>query len=407
MARSSSPSLLLVALASVAFVSLGLPDGLLGVAWPSIRASFGLPLDALGALLVAATAGYVFSSFCAGFALARIGLGTLLALSCLLTAGSLLGYATTPRWWVMVLLAVVVGLGAGAIDAGINAYASLHLGPRLLSWLHACFGVGAAAGPVIMSAVLQSGRPWQRGYLLVGLAQLLLAATFRATARAWSRDGGSAPVETGAAAPPAAPASATLRRGATWLGVLTFFVYTGLEAAFGVWSYTLFTEGRGVAAPVAAACVSAFWGGLTGGRVLGAFAGAAVPVKRLLRACLLVIAAAAAVLAADLSPALSFAAVALAGIACGPVFPSLISTTPSRLGDEHAAGGVGLQVAAAALGAALVPAAMGVVAGRVGLESVGWMMLALALAVLAVQEALLAPGRAAAARPALGDTPAS
>ena len=396
----------LVSLASVAFISLGLPDGLLGVAWPSMRASFGLPIDALGALLVATTTGYVSSSFCSGFALSRIGLGRLLALSCLLTAGSLLGYAASPRWPVMVLLAVVAGLGAGAIDAGINAYASLHLGPRLLNWLHACFGVGAATGPVIMSTVLQSGRPWQRGYLVVGLAQLLLAATFLATARSWA-DGESRKTLDDAAKPVAAPASATLRRGATWLGVLTFFLYTGLEASFGVWSYTLFTDGRGVSPAVAAASVSAFWGGLTGGRLLVAFAGAGLPVKRLLRGCLIVISGAAALVVADVSTSLSLAALALAGLASGPVFPSLISTTAARLGDEHTAGGVGVQVAAAALGQALIPAAMGVVADGIGIPSLAWMMLAVSVVVLAAHEALMVPAGPRAPRTALGDTTAS
>ena len=337
---------------------------------------------------MAFTSGYIAASFSCGFVLARIGLGTLLTLSTLLTAAGLLGYATTSFWWLFVSLAVVAGLGAGAIDAGINAYASLHLGPRLLNWLHACWGVGAASGPVIMTAVLQAGRPWQSGYRRVGLAQLVLAAVFAVTARTWSgnrREEGSA---LGPAVVRAAPATATLRRGATWLGALTFFVYTGLEGSIGVWSYTLLTEGRGAPGPLAGACVSAFFAGLTVGRLLAAVATGSVPVKSLLRGCLLTIAAAAALLAANVSHLASFAAVALAGFACGPVFPSLMSTTPARLGNEHVTSGVGLQVAAAAAGAALLPATVGVVARRVGLESVGALLLGMALASFALQEAL-------------------
>lgn len=383
----------LVVLASIAFVSLGLPDGIVGVAWPSIRASFGLPIDALGALLVAYTSGYVASSFSSGFVLARMGLGTLLALSCLLTSASLMGYAATPFWWPMVGLAAVAGLGAGAIDAGINGYASLHLGPRLMSWIHACWGVGAATGPLVMTAVLQAGRPWQRGYLMVGLAQLLLAAAFALSAQAWTRGGALSPGT--AHADPTAPAAATLRRGAISLGVLTFFLYTGLEGAFGVWSYTVLTEGRGVPASVAGACVSAFFGGLTAGRLLSAFAGGSVPVTRTLRVCLLVIALASATFAADLWPPVSFAAVVVAGIACGPVFPSLMSTTRARLGAPLVARAVGFQIGAAALGSAIVPAVIGWVAGRAGLESVGGMLLLLALVVLGVQEVLLEPLRSA------------
>src|SRR5258708_4045850 len=297
MASRVAPPRLLVVLASVAFVSLGLPDGIVGVAWPSIRASLGLPVDALGALLVAFTSGYVASSFSSGLVLARMGLGTLLALSCLLTSVSLMGYAATPFWWPMVGLAALGGLGAGAIDAGINAYASLHLGPRLMSWVHACWGVGAATGPLVMTAVLQAGRPWQHGYFIVGLAQLLLAAAFALSAPAWTRGVASTAGSINAAATP--PALASVRPDATGLGVLTFFIYTGLEGAFGVWSYTVLTEARGVPAPVAGVCLSAFWGGLTLGRLLAAFAGGSIPVTRTLRACLLVIALASATFAAN------------------------------------------------------------------------------------------------------------
>ena len=149
----------LTGLASLAFVSLGLPDGLLGVAWPSMRADFGLPLDALGVLLAAFTSGYVSASFAGGRLLARLGLGALLAVSCFLTGLSLLGYALAPAWGMVVALALVAGLGAGGIDTGINTYAAERHGPGMLNWLHACYGIGAAGGPAIMTAVLATARP--------------------------------------------------------------------------------------------------------------------------------------------------------------------------------------------------------------------------------------------------------
>ena len=178
-------------LAALAFVSLGLPDGLLGVAWPSIRASFGLELDALGALLVAATTGYVASSFSSGHLLGRINLGTVLAVSCGLTATALLGYASASAWLAMLALGALLGLGSGAIDAALNTYVATHHGPRMLNWLHACFGVGAASGPLVMTAVLESGSTWRRGYAIVGLAQLALAGCFVVTFRSWPRSDGA------------------------------------------------------------------------------------------------------------------------------------------------------------------------------------------------------------------------
>src|SRR5262245_53884067 len=154
--------LALVALSFLGFASLGLPDGALGVAWPSIRREFGLPLDALGALLAATTAGYVASSFFAGALLRRMSVGRLLALSCFVTGATLLGYAAAPRWIVMVGLGAFAGLGAGAIDAGINTFAATRFAPRVLHLLHAAYGIGTTAGPLWLTSVLMSGHAWQR-----------------------------------------------------------------------------------------------------------------------------------------------------------------------------------------------------------------------------------------------------
>ena len=195
MTSGSCHERLVPVLAALAFVSLGLPDGLLGVAWPSIRASFGLELDALGALLVAATTGYVASSFSSGHLLGRINLGTVLAVSCGLTATALLGYASASAWLVVLALGAVLGLGSGAIDAALNTYVATHHGPRMLNWLHACFGVGAASGPLVMTAVLESGSTWRRGYAIVGLAQLALAGCFVVTFRSWPRSDGAGPAD--------------------------------------------------------------------------------------------------------------------------------------------------------------------------------------------------------------------
>jgi fucose permease len=194
--RQQPSSPLLVVLAYVAFISLGLPDGLLGVAWPSMRGFFHLPLDALGALLVTFTTGYLLSSCSSGRILARVNVGSLLALSCLATAVSLLGYALTPWWGIMVALGGLSGLGAGAIDAGVNTYVATRYSPRMVNWLHACYGIGATSGPVIMTSVLTAGLPWQWGYGIVGMGQLVLALGFGLTRTWW-------PVATAASDTPA------------------------------------------------------------------------------------------------------------------------------------------------------------------------------------------------------------
>jgi fucose permease len=378
---------LLIGLAYLSFVSLGLPDGLLGVAWPSMRAFYKLPLNALGTLLVMFMAGYLLSSFSSGRLLARLNVGSLLALSCLATAVSLLGYALTPWWWLMVALGVLAGLGAGAIDAGLNTYVATRHSARMVNWLHACYGIGAASGPVIMASVLNAHHPWQWGYGLVGLGQLLLAGCFGLTRHWWPSASTTSDMPT---ATPGTSTGDTLRLPVVWLSMNVFFVYTGLEAAAGTWAYSLFTEARALSAMTAGMWVSIYWAALTVGRLLAGLAVSVVPVRLMLRLCIISLALGAALVWLAPTSRLSFLGLALMGLASAPIFPSLIATTPERLGAAHTANGVGLQIAAAVLGQPLVPGFIGVLAHHLSLEAVGPALLTTALVLLVLYEALTA-----------------
>ena len=385
-------SLLLIGLTYVGFISLGLPDGLFGVAWPSIRASFHLQLDALGPLLVLFTIGYLLSSCSSGRLLSRLNVGGLLALSCLATATSLLGYALTPQWWIMVALGLLSGLGAGAIDAGLNTYAATHFSARAVNWLHACYGIGATSGPVIMASVLAASLPWQWGYGLVGLGQLVLALCFGLTRRLWSMPD---PVPNTSDPAPGSTASSrsTLRLPIVWLSLGVFFVYTGLEAAAGTWVYSLFTEARAVPAMSAGMWVSVYWGGLTAGRLASGIVVGFVTVRQLLRLCIIGMALGATLVWLNCTSLLSFLGLAVIGLSAAPIFPSLIATTPERLGTTHTANGIGFQVAAAVLGQSLLPSLVGVLARHLGLEIVGPVLLTATLLLLVLYEALMAISR--------------
>jgi fucose permease len=387
--RQQRSGLLLIGLAYLGFISLGLPDGLLGVAWPSIRAYFNLPLDALGALLVLFTMGYLLSSCSSGRLLMRLSVGSLLALSCLATAVSLLGYALTPRWGLMVMLGMVSGLGAGAIDAGVNTYAATHHSARTVNWLHACYGIGAASGPLIMASVLHANHPWQWGYAIVGVGQLVLAGCFGLT-RSWWPASSRAQNLTAPPSVSVVSSRSTLQLPVVWLSIAVFFVYTGLEAAAGTWAFSLFTEARALPAMTAGTWVSVYWGSLTIGRLLSGVVVNFVPMHQLLRVCIIGIACGAALIWLHLTSLLSFLGLALMGLSSAPIFPSLIATTPGRLGDAHTANGVGLQIAAAVLGQSLVPGLVGLLARQLGLEVVGPALLTTALLLLVLYEALTA-----------------
>ncbi|MFO1068535.1 MAG: MFS transporter [Geminicoccaceae bacterium] len=280
-----SRPLAITLLAFVAFTSLGMPDGLLGVSWPSIRGDMDRPLDALGLLVVVQTAGYLTSSFLTGRILQVLPIGTLLALSTAAAATALLGFAATPFWWLMLGLGFLAGLGGGAVDAGLNAYGATHFSARTLNWLHAFFGLGTTIGPLIVTSVLGAGLDWRWSYLLVGSAQ----ACWRRCSGGAGRGGSGCRRTPPAADAPrvrAARARDTLRLPPVWLGMLTYFFYTGMEVTTAQWTYSLLTIGRGVPATTAGLMVSLYWGSMMVGRVLFGIVADRVPMVATLRGCI-------------------------------------------------------------------------------------------------------------------------
>ncbi len=363
----------LILLAFIAFISLGLPDGLLGIAWPSIRNHFSLRLDALGILLFASTAGYMTSSFLSGKIISKIGIGGTLAASCFLTGAGLIGYTLVPEWWMMVTLGIVAGLGAGAIDAGINTYIASNFGEGLMQWLHASYGVGVTLGPIIMTIGLTAFNAWQWGYRNVGIAQIVLAACFLLTIAMWQQKPATEQTEKKEELKLTdyeTPIGETLRRPAVWISLLLFFIYTGLEVSFGSWTYSLLTLSRNVSPEVAGLWAGSYWATFTLGRILAGLLTRHLGVKALLVGGLISATAGAVLLWWNPFPAASIIAVSIIGFALAPIFPGLMSGTGSRVGDHHAANTIGMQISAAGFGAAVVPAIAGVLAQNISLEAI-------------------------------------
>ncbi|MFY1599254.1 MFS transporter [Micromonospora sp. WMMD737] len=389
---TAPPRASLLLLAYLAFVSLGLPDGLIGVGWPSIRADFDVPTEAVGLVLTAGTAGYLTSSVLAGFTLARLGVGWLLAGSTLLASLALTGYASTPGLTLMVGCALVLGLGSGAIDSGLNAYAAGAFGPRHMNWMHAFFGLGVALGPLIMTGALSAGLSWRWGYGLVAGAQLALAAAFALTVRAWrdrapAREPAASAAGEAAAPPTVTRVRETLRLPAVWLGASAFAVYVAIEVAAGLWAFLLLTEGRGLGAAVAGVCVSGYWGSLFVGRVVQGVVAERLGGAVVLRGSLAGMAVGAVLIALPAPAWVAVAGLFVVGFAAAPVFPLLTLTTAERVGAAHADRTIGLQIAAAGLGGALVPAGIGVLLGNTSVELLGPALVVLALGLIALHAA--------------------
>lgn len=362
----------LILLAFIAFISLGLPDGLLGVAWPSLRNHFTLRLDALGILLFASTAGYMTSSFLSGRIISKIGIGGTLAASCFLTGMGLIGYTFAPFWWVMVLLGVVAGLGAGAIDAGLNTYIASNFGEGLMQWLHASYGIGVTLGPIIMTASLTWFNAWQWGYSNVGTAQIILAACFLLTIAMWQGkpETENKQEENLLLTDYQTPISETLRRPAVWMSLLLFFIYTGIEVSFGSWTYSLLTLSRNVSTEVAGLWAGSYWATFTLGRILAGLLTRKLGMKTLLSGGLVSATLGAILLWWNPFPTASIIAVSIIGFALAPLFPGFMSGTSARVGDLHAANTIGMQISAAGFGAAVVPAIAGVLAQNISLEAI-------------------------------------
>jgi fucose permease len=365
------PKIGLVLLAYVAFISLGMPDGLLGVAWPSIRAGFGIPLDAVGMLITAAVVGYTTSSFLSGPLISRLGVGRVLAGSCALTGAGLIGYTLVPEWWMMVLLGVAAGLGAGAIDAGLNTYVAAHFGEGLMQWLHACYGIGVTLGPIIMTIALTTLSSWRVGYRVVGGFQIALATLFVLTLAMWSQKG----APEGKEAPKRltdykTPMRETLRQPRVWMSALLFFLYVGAEASLGTWTYSLLTESRGIDPTTAGIFAGSFWATYTIGRVFAGLYAKRVGVNLLVQGSLSAAILGTILLIWNPFEAANLVAVILIGFAIAPIFPALMSGTNQRVGAKFAANTIGMQMAASGLGAAFFPSLFGVLARQFSLEIV-------------------------------------
>lgn len=359
--------------AYIGFVSLGLPDAVHGIAWPQVRATFGLSQSGLGFILASGGAGYLLSAFSTGRLLNLFRVGTLLGLSTGLVATGLFGYYATEAWALFLVCAFVIGAGSGAIDGALNAFASKNLSARHMAWLHGCYGVGASLGPWLMTEAVLT-RTWRMGFLQLAVTMGLLTVAFVLTRKMWSAgDKFSAAATT---------SPVTLREALsskpTLLLATTFFFYTGLEVTMAQWSYTFNTEVRGMDTRLAGMLSVGYWVSLTAGRFLMGYV-----VEKLGTGRVLNLSFAGAILAAALftvpSETASLMALLLAGMSLASVYPLLMSETPRRVGARLADSAVGFQVSAAVVGVMVIPSIVGLVSENMGLWTIPFSALVLAL----------------------------
>jgi fucose permease len=384
-AKPTTSLLAVVIMAYAIFILLGVPDGMLGVAWPSMQGTFGVALGQMGVLLLATTAGFMVTSFSAGRLITRLGIARLLVISLIARGLSLTAMGLAPSWWALVAAAFCFGVSSGAIDAGMNTHFAMNLSPRLMNWLHASFGLGATLGPLLMTSLLSAGVVWRWGYVILGAAHALMALWVLLRASEWRFQKSEAASPSQA---PAAPRSylATLRRPIVWVNIALFFFYTGTEVGAGNWAFTLLSEGRGVPVAVAGFWTSFYWGSFTFGRFVFGIIADRVNVVNAIRTMIAITIVGTALLWWNPVDWVSFAGLAIIGFALAPVFPLLISSTPGRVGLADATNAIGFQVGAASLGIAVLPGLAGWLAGRTSLEIIPPFLMTSAIIMLALHE---------------------
>lgn len=376
-------------LAFACFTAQGIANGLLGVAWPSMRGTFGLPLDALLSLLISSTIGYVIGSVAAMDVMRRIGIGRSLLVANVLAAVGLLGYAVSPAWWVLVLFGILLGWTSGTVGASLNIFVAATRTVRIMNWMHAMYGVGATIGPLIMTIALSSRFGWPVGYIFAALLHLFLGLLFVPALRQMDYRGLIPSTEMPINKTHSKWSSlSALRTPIILLGILLFLFYTGIETTTGQWSYSLFTEERSMSPSIAGISISVYWGMLTVGRIVFGAAANRIGIPRLLRLSM-----AGTVFSALLflvpTTSGSFAAVALMGLSLAAIFPTLMADTPNRVGPQQAASAIGLQTGAASIGLALLPGLAGVLAARLSLEVIGpYLIIASSLMLLTNEAAI-------------------
>jgi fucose permease len=349
---------ILLIIINLAFISLGLPDSMLGAAWPVAYAQLGAPVSYAGFVSIGITFGTVISSLVSVRVIRRFGTGGVTAACVLLTASALLAISFTKSFVVLLLLAVPLGLGGGAIDAALNNYVALHYKASHMSFLHSFWGVGATISPLIMSQFLKQSGNWQGGYRFVSVIQLSLALIMFLTLPLWGKVPHAVRDEL-LGDPIEIDNRAAIKKRGVIFAVLAFFFYCAGEAAVGLWAATYFVSVRGVDPSVAASWGSLFFFGIMGGRMISGLLAMRVKERVLINVGLTIAVVGALLLALPLPQMFSLAGLLLFGLGCAPVFPNLIHITPQRFGVQYSQAVIGLQMAAAYLGATLMPPLVG------------------------------------------------
>ena len=351
----------LLAIIYISFISLGLPDALLGGAWPTMHLEFGVPVSYAGIISMIICMGTIVSSLLSDRMTKRFGTGKVTAMSVALTAAALFGFSVSSSFPMLCLLAIPYGLGAGGVDASINNYAAIHYASRHMSWLHCMWGIGASAGPYLLAAAMTGGT-WNLGYRWVSILQIVLTAVLFFALPLWKEDKHSE--ETHEKKKPLSFREIFSIPGTKEI-FTAFFCYCALESTAGLWASSFLVMEHGISEETAAALATLFYTGITVGRFTSGFVTYKLNDKNMIRLGETIIAFGALAMLFPFGEKSAMAGIVLLGLGCAPIYPCTIHSTPAHFGADKSQAIIGVQMACAYFGSLFMPPLFGIIANHV------------------------------------------
>lgn len=380
---------LLLVIIYLAFISLGLPDSLLGSAWPVMYQEFSVPVSYAGGISMIIAAGTIVSSLQSDRLTKKLGTGKVTAFSVLMTAVALFGFSVSHSFAALCLWAVPYGLGAGSVDASLNNYVALHYASRHMSWLHCMWGVGASLGPYVMGYALTGGQGWNMGYRYIAILQIVLTAILLFSLPLWKTqtadDTGKSGEEN--------KKPLSLRQivgipGAREI-LVTFFCYCALEQTAGLWASSYLVLQRGLAEETAAGFASLFYIGITAGRAAGGFLTMKLNDTQMIRLGQGLILCGVVCLLLPFGDMTALAGLVIAGLGCAPIYPSIIHSTPAHFGADKSQAMIGVQMASAYVGTCFMPPVFGFLANHINVSLYPVFLLVILLLMVVMHEKML------------------
>lgn len=357
---------ILLVIIYIAFISLGLPDSLLGSAWPSMYEEMNVPVSYAGIVSMIIAGGTIVSSLASDKIIRKFGTGAVTAVSVCMTAAALFGFSISGQFWQLCLWSVPYGLGAGSVDAALNNFVALHYESRHMSWLHCFWGIGATAGPYIMGICLTGGFGWNSGYLSISVIQFVLTAMLLLSLPMWKKMSQKAEEEH--EKHQELGIMVLLKLPGAKAVLCAFLCYCALESTTGLWASSYLVLEKGISAERAAAWASLFYLGITIGRLISGFITQKLGDKKMVRLGQIIAGMGVLILFLPLSEYVTLVGLIAIGLGCAPIYPSLLHETPDNFGPELSQAIMGIQMACAYVGSTFMPPVFGLIAEHISIQ---------------------------------------